>query len=108
MEQIELVIKMPKYVYDMTCDADRVIDADSEIVANAIKSGIPLPKGHGALKDTDKLIKDTGLDHAKKYGNKTKEELDFSYGTMMMYEIFDLIDDAETIVEEDKEGSEEE
>lgn len=73
----------------------------------AIANGQILPKGHGRLIDADKLIKDNGLDNATKYGNKTKEELDFSYDTMMMYEIFDLIDDAEVVVEADKEGAEE-
>ena len=100
MEQIELVIRIPKVFYEY-CKAEE----DAIEVHLAIKNGTVLPKGHGALKDTDKLIKDTGLDHAKKYGNKTKEELHFSYDTMMMYEIFNLIDDAEVVVEADKEGA---
>ena len=63
---------------------------------------------HGRLIDADKLIKDNGLDKATKYGNETKEQIQFSYDTMMMYEIFDLIDDAEVIIEADMNGGAEE
>lgn len=37
------------------------------------------------------------LSDAVKYGNKDEEHLDFSYSTLMMYEIADEVDDAPTI-----------
>lgn len=47
--------------------------------------------------DADALMKKYGLDNAAKYGNKTAEEQAFSYDTMFMYEIADMIEDAPTI-----------
>ena len=44
-----------------------------------------------------------GLDKATKYGNETSEQQHFSYSTMMMYEIADILDDADVIIEADKE-----
>ena len=49
------------------------------------------------LIDADALMKKYGLDNATKYGNKTAEEQAFSYDTMFMYEIADMIEDAPTI-----------
>ena len=91
MEQIELAIKIPKFVYDMICKADEVIYADNEIVANAIKNGTILPKEHGALKDIDAIISE----HA-----------------MTKYDWSDCVDIEDlrnfpTIIEADKEGAEE-
>lgn len=99
---IELIVKLSEAAFELlkTSGVDWL---GAEHILSAVANGTPLPKGHGALKDTDKLIKDNGLDKATKYGNETKEQIQFSYGTMMMYEIFDLIDGAETIVEADKE-----
>ena len=37
------------------------------------------------------------LSDAVKYGNKDEEHQDFSYSTLMMYEIADEVDDAPTI-----------
>ena len=52
---MEIVIEIPEEYYnviksipDIQCNADMLI----------IKYGTPLPKGHGALKDTDKIISD--------------------------------------------------
>ena len=49
------------------------------------------------LIDADALMKKYGLDNATKYGNKTAEEQVFSYDTMFMYEIADMIEDTPTI-----------
>lgn len=62
---------------------------------------IVLPKGHGRLIDADLIAKQYGLGDATKYGNKNAKQQDFSYSTMMMYEIADMIDDAPTIIEAD-------
>ena len=68
---------------------------------DAIENGQTLPKGHGALKDTDALIKLYGLEDATKYGNESAEQQTHSYSTMMMYEIADMLADAPTIIEAD-------
>lgn len=49
------------------------------------------------LIDANALIRDNGLENAFKCGNATKEERDFAYSTMMMYEIRDMLDDAPTV-----------
>ena len=55
MADIELVIKIPEEVYK----ASQIIDVKYEdviqIPLEVIKKGIPLPKGHGRLIDSDKL-----------------------------------------------------
>jgi len=64
-----------------------------------------LPKHHGDLIDRTKLLKQYGLENATKYGNKGAEQQKHSYSTMMMYEIADMIEDAETIIPATKETS---
>ena len=68
-------------------------------IGEAIVNGTILPKGHGRLIDADLLSKQYGLEDATKYGNKNAKQQGFSYSTMMMYEIADIIDDAPTILE---------
>lgn len=54
---------------------------------------------HGRLIDADETMRQWGLDKATKYGNENAEQQLFSYSTMMMYEIVDIIDDAPTVIE---------
>ena len=75
-----------------------VNDLESWILAH----GTPLPE-HGDLIDRTKLLKQYGLENATKYGNKDAEQQKHSYSTMMMYEIADMIKDAETIISATKE-----
>lgn len=58
METVEVVIRIPRFAYDMTRANHKVIYADEEIIGQAIINGTPLPKGHGRLKDTDAICKD--------------------------------------------------
>ena len=44
---MQILIDIPKYIYDMTKEMNSIIDADNKAVAEAIVNGIPLPKGHG-------------------------------------------------------------
>ena len=76
----------------------------SHSIGDAILNGTPLPEHHGDLIDRNKLIEQYGLENATKYGNKNAEQQRYSYSTMMMYEIADMIDDAETIIPAAKEG----
>ena len=70
----------------------------------AVLDGTPLPEHHGDLVDCNELLKQYGLENATKYGNKDAEQQKHSYSTMMMYEIADMIEDAETIIPATKEG----
>lgn len=57
MADIELVIKIPKDVYN---DMIKLVKVDGDIdrlVDVAIVNGTPLPKGHGRLKDEDEIVK---------------------------------------------------
>lgn len=56
METVEVVVKIPKFVYDMTKAQKKVIDADVEIVGKAIANGTVLPKNHGRLIDSEQLM----------------------------------------------------
>ena len=61
------------------------------IIVDAIKNGIPLPKGHGRLGDLDALY-----DEISSWGMNDYEPSD----------LIDAIDDAPTIIEADKAESE--
>lgn len=60
---------------------------------------VEIPSPHGKIIDADAEIKRYGLDKATKYGNKTEEELNFSYSQMLMYEIAGLFENAPTILD---------
>jgi len=77
-----------------------VNDLESWILAH----GTLLPEHHGDLVDRTELLKQYGLENATKYGNKDAEQQKHSYSTMMMYEIADMIEEAETIIPATKEG----
>ena len=59
---------------------------------------------HGRLIDADTIMEQWGLDKATKYRNETAEQQHFSYSTMMMYEIADILDDAPVVIEAEGEG----
>ena len=54
------------------------------------------------LIDADALLEQYRLNDATKYGNKDAEQQEHSYGTMMLYEIADMIEDAPTAYDPDK------
>ena len=54
------------------------------------------------LVDADALLEQYNLKDATKYGNKDAEQQAHSYGTMMLYEIADMIEDAPTVYDVDK------
>lgn len=54
------------------------------------------------LIDADLLLEQYNLKDATKYGNKDAEQQAHSYGTMMLYEIADMIDGAPTAYDTDK------
>ena len=54
------------------------------------------------LIDADALLEQYSLKDATKYGNKDAEQQAHSYGTMMLYEIADMIEDVPTSYDVDK------
>ena len=54
------------------------------------------------LIDADALLEQYNLKDATKYGNKDAEQQTHSYGTMMLYEIADMIEDVPTSYDVDK------
>ena len=80
---MQLVIDIPEDAYDFI----KKTGYHTQSLYNAIKKGIPLPKGHGRLKDIDKIIND----------GRSKGFCDW----------YDEMKYAETIIEADKVKSEE-
>lgn len=93
----------------------RLIDADafkSQIAGMAISNNYPANKANAWCElidaqptayDPDKVVEQLEertafLKDYTKYGNKTTEKQKKSYGTMMMYEVADLVDDLTEIV----------
>ena len=114
---MQIVIDIPRRSYDRirsiyghtdkNAHSNAIWGNDAAIVTRAIICGKVLPKGHGRLIDTDALKTAYGVEGATKYGNESKEQLENSYSTMMMYEIADMLDYAPAIIEADEEGAEE-
>ena len=55
MGAIELVIKIPKKVYNYIQSTGNINMLDTQQVANAIFDGTPLPKGHGRVIDESQI-----------------------------------------------------
>lgn len=55
MADIDLVIKIPEEAYRLLKN-EGVDWLGAEHILNAVANGIPLPKGHGRLKDVDKFL----------------------------------------------------
>lgn len=49
MADIELVIKIPKEVYEDIKDSNIIFRDDERTCYEAVQNGIPLPKGHSRL-----------------------------------------------------------
>lgn len=98
MDEIEVVIKIPKILYaQIQSDAEIMIYSGMRswkgvlaTLLRSVRNGTPLPKGHGRIGDLDALrCENADFDTYK------------DYCTM-----FDEIDAAETIIEADKTESE--
>ena len=94
MTEVELVIKIPKKIYKSICDKN-ALGCDISDIKNIIRNGTPLPKGHGRLKDIDKLpvneIERTGYNYECGENECYSEEIVY----------LDDIISAETIIEAD-------
>ncbi len=96
MANIELVIKIPEEAYKLLKN-EGVDWLGAEHILNAVANGIPLPKGHGALKDSDLL--DTRLNFVL---NHTGGYKNTPIGTGIVIAMAENLD-AKTIIEADKE-----
>ena len=90
---MRLVIDIPEDEYEKVISQVDRNDFPSIRIGRIIKAGTPLPKGHGRLIDAKRFEED----------NQEFWERDFIHPK---YEdrLCDLIDDAPTIIEADKEG----
>lgn len=52
---MKIVIEIPDRIYKIIQTHRTLNIMDDEILENALKNGTPLPKGHGDLKDVNKL-----------------------------------------------------
>jgi len=107
---MQLIIEIPEDVYREIMDGSDIEIYYGEIIvvkdswaSNIMRNGTPLPEHYGDLIDRTELLKQYGLENATKYGNKNAEQQKHSYSTMMMYEIADMIENAETIIPATKE-----
>ena len=98
---MQIVIDIPEDLYKATVnglDANEIWD-----LRLAIKNGTPLPKGHGKLKDTDKLAKE--INSFKDNWDCCRNEYEAGRYESYDYAV-DMIEDADTIIEADKAESE--
>ena len=91
---MQIVIDIPEGVYNQIVEQD--LDG---IMANAIKHGTPLPKGHGRLIDADDLIQDIIDDNQLCIFNSESERI--VHDEMVNFAI-DRLADCLTIIEADK------
>lgn len=98
MAELELVIKIPEEIYKHILSMQFYIPglrSDKSLlekILKAIRTGTPLPKGHGRLIDADELY-DGFIDGTEGYDCQTWNRI----------EIGDIIEDVPTIIEADKE-----
>ena len=67
---MQIVIEIPKSVYDYIMQIGCISMLDTQQVANAIFNGAPLPKRHGRLIDADELYIDIQTDEEMRLGNE--------------------------------------
>ena len=82
---MKLLIDIPEESYKATCN-QCMLPPDVKNVVQGIKNGTPLPKGHGRLKDIDKIEQLLDLDKPN---------------NMIAKSLKNLIDSVPTIIEAD-------
>ena len=101
LADLEMVITIPENLYKATINglgANEIWD-----LRLAVKNGTPLPKGHGKLKDADKIANEVNAlkDNWNRYGNEYESGRYESYDYAV-----DTINGADTIIEADTESEE--
>ena len=100
---MQIVIDIPDDFYERVNKDGCMSYTDAEVVVNAFYLGKVLPKGHGALKDTDKLAIKIAMirDTHDAYGNEYDRVMFQAYDYCV-----DEIIDAPAIIEADEEVDE--
>ena len=88
---MELLIKIPDEAYELLKSKPVLDNIAESIIAN----GTPLPKGHGDLIDRNALVTELETDYHRSLSES---------GAHLFVEITSYIDDAETIIEADRES----
>ena len=102
---MEVVINIPQKAYEQIVGfPQQTAGVDILILHKIIQDGKVLPKGHGALKDADKLAVAIAMirDRWNYYGNEYESAMFRAYDNSV-----DEIIDATTIIEADEEEAEE-
>ena len=97
----KLIIEIEDKDYERACKATMSFDGAMHIY-QAIRDGIPLPKGHGRLGDLDAVMNDisTSINEMTNIGLTVD-------GDYLWAKLNDAIDNATTIIEADKENENE-
>ena len=96
---MQIVIDLSEYHYKRIVKGGISVfgsDADIAMLENALRSGTPLPKGHGRLIDADELINDFKMSRAMSVYERLKAACIVNHAY-----------DKKCLVEADKEGAEE-
>ena len=59
---MQVIIELPDDEYESIIYGGGIDDWQKQLVIEAIDNGMPLPKGHGNLKDVDKIIEELGCE----------------------------------------------
>lgn len=107
MEQIELVIRIDRKMYEAIMQKEVTIgfaSSFSDVMIDTIHKGTLLPEGHGRLIDADKF-------DARMYQKAFIDDTDmqkWDSGCWIRYKMYEIVRDSmPTIIEADKEGAEE-
>lgn len=114
MLDIELVVKIPEEMYAQTMD-EYSIETMLVPYKDIVKNGIPLPKGHGRLKDeldldlfapslgTDEYVTDLMAKHNIDYLNGDDEDKVRAFALDLIHGCMNVIETAPTIIEAESE-----
>lgn len=100
---MQVVIDIPDETYNQIIEESKLSPRNLDYFERRIAKGTPLPKGHGDLKDADKIANEVNAlkDNWDRYGNEYESGRYESYDYAV-----DMINDAPTIIEADKAESE--
>lgn len=99
MADIELVIKIPKELYEAYKGRPSMLgDAGMDMIAQAVANGTPIPKNHGRIGDLDAVMNDI----CNSINEMTKIGIGVD-GEYLWRKLNDAIDNAQTIISADRE-----
>lgn len=96
---MQIVIDIDDGDYNRIQDIPDVLNSLTSRTYSAIRNGTPLPKGHGRLIDADKFLKDN-----EAYTGWILDSSDWGGKNAYKDALEDLVNEAPTIIEADKEG----